>query len=294
MKTLRVTLLLICCQSCLGTLVVDLDQSLNENKNTYLALNKGIEINNPLTFCLRFNIKGVLATNYIFSSTDKLVLILRFSISLGFVLINSATLYFEIPKDNEVKPFHWHHICVSSSDDSYIIVLDGQQWGPQYWYHANHSLASFEKTILKRLDLGVITNENWILSDGINLTGLLSELNFWSKSLSFIQMVNITTNCGKEDPTPDLLNWSELPSSTIRGIKYNENIGNICLQRNSASHIYKIAPYNHDQDNAMHVCKILNGKLAFPNPLKDLQTWNGKLLRIKCINVNNILAHHLL
>ena len=130
MKILRVTLVvLLCCHRSLGTLVVDLNESSNEDQNTFLALDQGIEINNPLTFCLRFNIKSPLETNYIFSSTDdKLVLILRFSISLGIAVINSVSLVFKIPKDNAVRPFHWHHICVSSREDSYTIVLDGQQW----------------------------------------------------------------------------------------------------------------------------------------------------------------------
>ena len=282
MKTLTVTLLIFFCHRCLGTLVVELTESLNEDRNTSLGLGLGIEINNPLTFCLRFNLKVNFATNYIFSNTDdKLVLILRFSVNLGLALINSVPLLFEIPKDNGVLPFHWHHICISSSEDSYSIVLDGQQW-----YHANHEQKSFEKTTVTRLDLGT-TNKYWTYADGINFRGLLSELNIWSKSLSVSQIVKITTNCGKVDPIPDLLNWSQLSNSMIRGSKYNEDIGVICPQRNATSPIYKIMPYLHDQDTALHVCKILNGKLAFPNSLNEFQKWKGRLLRMMCINANN-------
>ena len=282
MKTLTVTLLIFFCHRCLGTLVVELTESLNEYKNTSLALGLGIEINNPLTFCLRFNLKVNFATNYIFSNTDdKLVLILRFSVNLGLALINSVPLLFEIPKDNGVLPFHWHHICISSSEDSYSIVLDGQQW-----YHANQEQKSFEKTTVTRLDLGT-TNKYWTYADGINFRGLLSELNIWSKSLSVSQIVRITTNCGKVDPIPDLLKWSEIPNSMIRGSKYNEDIGTICPQRNATSPIYKIMPYLHDQDTALHVCKILNGKLAFPNSLNEFQKWKGRLVRMMCINAIN-------
>ena len=111
MKTLTVTFLLLCCQRSLGTLVVKLNEPSNEDKNSFLALGQGVEINNPLTFCLRFNIKSALETNYIFSSMDdKLVLILRFSINHGIVLINRVSFVFEIPKDNDVLPFHWNHM----------------------------------------------------------------------------------------------------------------------------------------------------------------------------------------
>ena len=102
--------------------------------------------------------------------------------------------------------------------------------------------------------------------------------------MSLGQMVEVTTNCGKVDPIPDLLNWSELPSSMIRGSKYIENIGIICPQTNVTSLMYKIMPYLHDQDTAMHVCEILNGELAFPNSLNEFQKWKGRLLRMKCIN----------
>ena len=115
----------------------------------------------------------------------------------------------------------------------------------------------------------------------MNFRGLLSELNIWSKSLSPSQMVEITTNCDKVDPIPDILNWSELDESVIRGSKYVEKMGNICPQGNATSPIYKIMPYIYDRDNAMHVCKILNGEVAYPNSLNELKSWNGKLPRLK-------------
>ena len=282
MKTLTVTILLLCCHRCLGTFVVDLNELSNEDKDTFLSFGQEIEITNPLTFCLRFNIRSALETNYIFSSTDEqLALIMRFSVSQGLVLLNSVGLFFEIPKDNAVLPFRWHHICFTSNEDYYVIVLDGQQW-----YHANHTKGSFEKKTVTRFDLGS-TSEYWIYSDGINFRGLLSELNIWSKSLSVIQVAKITRNCGKVDPLPDLLNWSELPSSMIIGSKYDENIENICSNTNTTSLIYKTMPDRHHQDNAIHVCKILNGELVSPNSLNEFQTWNGKLSRMKYRNVNN-------
>ena len=220
-----------------------------------------------------------MASNYIFSSKDdNLVLTLRFSIGIGIGVINSVGFVFEIPKENDVIPFHWHHICVSSNNQSYTIVFDGQQW-----YHANHTLPSSEKTTLKQLDLGS-PNEYWAHSDGINFRGLLSELNIWSKSLSVTQIVKITRNCGKVDPIPDILDWSELDSSMIRGSKYIEKIGSICPQSNTTSLVHKIMPYLHKQDNALHACKILNGELVYPNSLNELQTWNGKLTRMNYRN----------
>ena len=62
---------------------------------------------------------------------------------------------------------------------------------------------------------------------------------------------------------------------------FQENIENVCPHRNATSLIYKIMPDLHDQDNAINVCKILKGELVSPNSLNELQTWNGKLLKMK-------------
>ena len=38
-------------------------------------------------------------------------------------LIALPLLVFEIPEDNDVLPFRWHHICVSSGEDSYYSIV---------------------------------------------------------------------------------------------------------------------------------------------------------------------------
>ena len=68
-------------------------------------------------------------------------------------------------------------------------------------------------------------------------------------------------------------------------MRHPVNMGNICSQSNTTSLIYKVMPDLHDQDNSMSVCKILNGELAFPNSKDELLMWNGKLLRMKCVNI---------
>jgi hypothetical protein len=88
--------------------------------------------------------------HYIFNEKDdKLGFKLKFSVGLGSVAINKRVFQFKIPKDNDFKPFHWHHICISSNENSYSVVFDGRQW-----YRANHIRKSSEKTTLTELDIG--------------------------------------------------------------------------------------------------------------------------------------------
>ena len=149
MKTLPLILLLSCYCWCKDTLVINLFKQSNEGK-TVLSLDKPIQIKNYMTFCLRMNLKDALSIHYIFNEKDdKLGLKLKFSVGLGSAAINKRVVQFKIPKDNDFKPFHWHHICISSNEKSYSVVFEGQQW-----YHANHTTKSSEKTTLTELDIG--------------------------------------------------------------------------------------------------------------------------------------------
>ena len=149
MKTLPLILLLSCYCWCKDTLVIDLFKKSSEGK-TVLFLDKRIQITNSITFCLRLNLKDTLSMHYIFNEKDdKLGFKLKFSVGLGSAAINKRVFQFKIPKDNDFKPFHWHHICISSNENSYSVVFDGRQW-----YHANHTRKSSEKTTLTELDIG--------------------------------------------------------------------------------------------------------------------------------------------
>ena len=154
MKTLPLILLLSCSCWCKDTLVIDLFKESSEEK-TVLFLDKGIQITNSITFCVRLNLKDTLAMHYIFNEKDnKLGFKLKFSEGLagwglGSAAINKRVFLFKIPKDNDFKPFHWHHICISSNENSYSVFFDGIQW-----YHANHTRKSSEETTLTELDIG--------------------------------------------------------------------------------------------------------------------------------------------
>ena len=64
-----------------------------------------------------------------FSDKDnQLALTLRFPLNAGMVVLNGESFYFKIPKDSGIRPFYWHHICIGLNEETYWVVVDGQQW----------------------------------------------------------------------------------------------------------------------------------------------------------------------
>ena len=94
---------------------------------------------------------------------------LKFSVGLGSAAVKKPVFQFKIPKGNDFKPFHWHHIFISSNVNSYSVVFEGQQW-----YHANHTTKSSEKTTLPRLDIEVSSDDSEISSGSVNFKGEMS------------------------------------------------------------------------------------------------------------------------
>ena len=277
MKTLPLILLLSCYCWCKDTLVIDLFKQSSEEK-TVLSLEETIQITNSMTFCLRLNLKDTLSMHYIFNEKDdKLGFKLKFSVGIGSAAINKRVFQFKIPKDNDFKPFHWHHICFSSNEKSYSVVFEGRKW-----YHANHTIKSFEKTTLTKLDIGVSSDDSEIDSGGVNFKGEMAELNIWGSSLSQNQMIEITGTCGKPYPNPDILSWSDVdPTMLSRNNIKEKDLNHLCSPEHSKTVLffYTIMPYLQNQDNAIDTCNILNAQLAFPKTLDEHHTWNGKNIK---------------
>ena len=277
MKTLPWMVLLSCYCYCQCSLVVDLKdlekRPSPNNETTVLSLAPNIEIKNSVTFCIRFNLHGALTTNYFFSEEDnKLGLTLRFSINQGIIFLNKGDnerLIFKIPKDNNIKPFHWHHICVTSNENAFRVVAEGK-----LWYQRNHTMKPLNTTNLSKLNIGSNPPSSHF-GGGENFKGKLSELNIWSKSLSLVDIMNITKKCEYPKPIPDVLNWSNVSSLMIMGKSFKEDIHNLCLRKDALS-IHKLMSGLQDQHGAIHTCKVLNGELASPMTLSEKQSGESK------------------
>ena len=69
-----------------------------------------------------------------------------------------------------------------------------------------------------------------ILHTFLDYTGDLSELNIWGKALPEEEMINMTQNCGKVHPQPDILNWSEIENSIeeLTGKNHTKPVERLC------------------------------------------------------------------
>ena len=163
---------------------------------TVLSLTENVELSIPLTFCLRFNLHGRISARYMFTNKDdKLSLKLRFPTGLGKVQLNGESFYFKIPKDIGIRPFHWYHICISLNEETFLVVVNGQQWS-----NGIHKIKPFQNISVTQFFMGSAYKyvENW----ENNFKGELSELNIWSNSLSMKNLKDITNRCGHSKPVP--------------------------------------------------------------------------------------------
>ena len=279
MKVLRLIIVLVFTYCwCKETVtVVDLMPSnspLEQDKRTILSLTENVEVNTPLTFCLRFNLQDRISERYMFTNKDdKLVLKLSFPFDFGKVQVNGEVIYFKIPKDNGIRPFYWHHICISLNEKLIMVVVDGKQWS-----NGTHKIKQFQSISLNQFFMGSMYKLGSLRED--NFKGELSELNIWSDSLSMNNLIDITKSCSHPKPLPDILQWLNITKSMLTGDNHQRQIKQLCSQGISETTYHKLIPHLQDQDGAMKTCSVLNGQLAYPTTLDEYKSWNSKNLNV--------------
>ena len=279
MKILRLIIFLVIAYCwCEKTVtVVDLNPSkspLNQDKATELSLTENVEVNIPLTFCLRFNLQDRISPRWMFSfKSDKLTLKLNFP-DHGWVRLNSVYQLFKIPKDSGIRPFYWHHICIRLNEETYLVVVDGHRWS-----NGTHKIKPIKSTSINQLFMG--SSHRLDEKDWGNFVGELSELNIWSSSLSMENLIDITEKCGQPKPVPDILQWSNIKNSMLTGDNnHQRTIKQLCSQGIAETSYHKLMPHFQDQDGAMKTCEVLNGQLASPKTLEEYKSWNSKTFNI--------------
>ena len=203
----------------------------------------------------------------------QLALTLRFPVDAGMVALNGESFYFKIPKDSGIRPFYWHHICIGLNEETYWVVVDGQQWSD-----GTHNIKPFQSIFFNQIVMGS-TYEMDGLREG-NFKGKLSELNIWNKSLSLDNLIVITKSCIYPKPVPDILHWLNIANSMLTGDNTHQSmIKDLCSQ-GTAEMWHKLIPHFQDHDGAMKTCKVLKGQLASPKTLYEYKSWNSKNLNL--------------
>ena len=210
------------------------------------------------------------------SKNDTFGLTLRFPTGLGKVHLNRNGIFFKIPKDNGIVPFHWNHICVSINKDTHQVVVNGHQWP-----NGNHTIRVSDNATLSQLLMGSKIQSS-INYGGFNFKGELTELNIWSEIVSLNDMMEISQTCGNPKPVPNVLNWSDdVIESNLTGNHYPKikDINQLCSDPTAKISHFQLIPHLADQDGAMKTCRIMGGILASPKNLKEYRSWKSKKCR---------------
>ena len=121
-------LLLLSLWYCYATLVVEVPIDENDlDQKTTLTFNDPMEISNPMTFCIRFNLEHYVKPIYILSSPQNVLELKVADTGMGKIKIQGLPFNFKIPKSG-LQPYSWTHFCFCSFGEHYQVVVNGVQW----------------------------------------------------------------------------------------------------------------------------------------------------------------------
>jgi hypothetical protein len=241
-------------------------------KDTFLSFDKNLEVGVPFTVCIRFKLEGYLTNRVIFrSKNDNFGLSLRPKNDIGWIGWAKLWIPFKIPK-GLLQSYKWHHLCFALDKQSFAVIVDGQQW-----YKSSYENKMPEQTTFNQIQLGSMDDNKYkyIYED---FKGDLTELNIWDKALSKEKMIELTKTCKIANPAPDILNWSNDLDLYLSGGEDTSTIAmtHLCPNGDQTVEKHRIVQFLQNQDDAIHTCNILNGKLAYPITIDEFKTWKGR------------------
>ena len=137
------------------------------------------------------------------------------------------------------------------------MVVDGQSW-----YIGNQTMETSNSVKVKEFRLGSHTHNL-----EASFEGEISEFNIWSTTLTFEQMKQITSNCGPVEPKPDILDWSKVTKSMIKGSSESKEIRDLCYH--SIDKKETIVPVLLNQVEALQVCNTMGSKMTYNKTLSE-------------------------
>ena len=242
-------------------------------KDTFLSFDKNLEVAIPITVCIHFKLKGYVTNRIIFSSNgDKFRLSLRPKDDQGWIRWNDVYIPFKMIR-HQLQPYTWHHLCFTLDKKSYVVIVDGQQW-----YESSYASKIPEQTTFNQLQLGSMDYNIYMSGLYEDFKGDLTELNIWDEALSKKEMMELTKSCEIANSSPDILNWSEDITKYLFGEGDTSTIAlnQLCSKDYQTVKRHRIIQVLLDQDDAIHTCNILNGKLAYPITTDQYKTWKGR------------------
>ena len=92
------------------------------------------------------------------------------------------------------------------------------------------------------------------------------------------EMIELTKTCEIASPAPDILNWSENITLYLSGGEDTSTVAmtQFCHKGDQTVEKHRIVQVLLSQDDAIHACTMLNGKLAYPINIDEFKTWKSR------------------
>ena len=149
-------------------------------------MNPTLAILNEITICFRFAIRFLKTA--VFVSIGSVVSIAKIDYNKKFGFINFNGAGYMYIWQNDIVPDKWHHLCYSFAGNEIHIVLDGIPI-----FHKDMINLPAINLNLSNLDLSIgYLSQNKLPQ---RFSGLMTEVNVWSKGLKLNDMIEITSKC---------------------------------------------------------------------------------------------------
>ena len=163
------------------------------------------------SLCLRFRVT-TMSTQTIFSSKE-VALTINFSEHYGFLLLNGKWQIFSIPY--KPVPNVFEHFCFTHNGTHYIVASEGKLWFQSPFFPKHVEILN-QVSSVDNIEIGPMSKD--FSGNGVYFRGKVSELNLFSSTFAFDDILAITGSCD-EIEKEKAFDWSEIKVIIIHSSK---------------------------------------------------------------------------
>ncbi|XP_076031153.1 uncharacterized protein LOC143019399 [Oratosquilla oratoria] len=221
-----------------------------------------------MTTCLRFFPLYFRNTNVVIAL--KLDELNQMHMEFGIqVLINGLNLRYKFsPISRRLLTKQWYHWCFlyDHSTSTFSVVLDGTVLS--VYNKTTRGVMLSDRVILGRYDY---KNSQNVLS------GKLSQVNLWSRVLSFDEIRSVST-C-QTDLQGDVISWDDENWVLINATEETVNMNTLCALRSAERSLYLFEPRTFAE--SVYICEGIGGHLSLPRTQEEMEEFAGYIAPYK-------------
>ena len=239
-------------------------------------------IKNEFTFCGKYNFRFLRESVLMGLEPNTYVWMMNFEEKDAGLKYHGMYHFFDF-KNQNIIPDEWHHLCLAISLNQIKIVLNGEILLNKT-INLSSSNDEIHTSIMKVKNNngkmwfgGTQGNSKWY--QDTRLEGLITDVNVWSESLEFQNLISITRKSTWVQsrrntvlPTPDLFLWPTFKiqrnTSCVQYLTL-EDENNELFQKNHEQNI--LIEYLTDFDSSYFLCQAIGGELLVPRNMQELK-----------------------